>query len=137
MKAAILFEDLSGERYTQERSHIVETSNTLEDHQVSIARAPVVPAVTTRWHRLVGITERYYILSGNGQMEIDDSPAQTVHPGNVVRIPPACRQRITNMGADDLIFLAICSPRFTSAAYEDLEPAGMSKVNGWDSKQSV
>ncbi|MDN5872279.1 MAG: cupin domain-containing protein [Nitrococcus sp.] len=137
MKPAILFEDSSGERYTQEQCHIVETSNTPEDPRVSIARARVEPGVTTRWHRLIGIAERYYILTGSGQMELGDLPAQTVHPGDMVRIPPACHQRITNKGSDDLIFLAICSPRFTSDAYEDLEPDGVSQVDSQSPKQSV
>jgi oxalate decarboxylase/phosphoglucose isomerase-like protein (cupin superfamily) len=32
-----------------------------------------------------------------------------------------CRQRITNIGPDDLVFLAICSPRFSQDTYEDIE----------------
>jgi mannose-6-phosphate isomerase-like protein (cupin superfamily) len=39
----------------------------------------------------------------------------------VVLIPAACPQRITNTGAGDLVFLAICTPRFTYEAYEELE----------------
>jgi len=39
----------------------------------------------------------------------------------VVLIPAACRQRITNTGAGDLVFLAICTPRFIYDAYEELE----------------
>jgi oxalate decarboxylase/phosphoglucose isomerase-like protein (cupin superfamily) len=39
----------------------------------------------------------------------------------VVLIPPACRQRIANTGAGDLVFLAICTPRFSYDAYEELE----------------
>jgi oxalate decarboxylase/phosphoglucose isomerase-like protein (cupin superfamily) len=42
-------------------------------------------------------------------------------PGDVVLIPPSCRQRISNVGEGELIFLAICTPRFTQEAYEDLE----------------
>jgi oxalate decarboxylase/phosphoglucose isomerase-like protein (cupin superfamily) len=32
-----------------------------------------------------------------------------------------CRQRITNIGKDDLVFLAICTPRFSQDAYEDID----------------
>jgi hypothetical protein len=39
----------------------------------------------------------------------------------VVVIPPSCPQRITNIGEHDLVFLAICSPRFRPEAYEDME----------------
>jgi len=30
------------------------------------------------------------------------------------------RQRISNIGTNDLIFLAICNPRFTPECYESL-----------------
>ena len=35
--------------------------------------------------------------------------------------PPETRQRITNTGDIDLIFLAVCTPRFNRACYEDLD----------------
>ncbi|HEV8107938.1 MAG TPA: hypothetical protein VGP97_10470 [Burkholderiales bacterium] len=79
------------EIYLSEGCFVAEWSNTQEDPAVSIARARVPPSVTTRWHRLAGTAE------------------------------PACRQRIANTGAGDLIFLAICTPRFIYDAYEELE----------------
>ena len=36
-------------------------------------------------------------------------------------IPPLCRQRIANIGAGELVFLAICTSRFRPENYEDLE----------------
>jgi oxalate decarboxylase/phosphoglucose isomerase-like protein (cupin superfamily) len=51
--------------------------------------------------------------------------APTVAPGDVVLIPPGCRQRISNVGNEDLIFLAICTPRFRDEAYEDIDPDPM------------
>jgi mannose-6-phosphate isomerase-like protein (cupin superfamily) len=36
-------------------------------------------------------------------------------------IPPMCRQRITNTGTEALVFLAICTPRFSSDDYEDVD----------------
>ena len=76
---------------------------------------------TTCWHRLKGIDERYYILKGAGLVEVGDLPPQEVEVGDVVIIPALCHQRIKNIGQDDLVFLAICSPRFIDDAYEDLE----------------
>lgn len=111
------------EYFTEELCYINELSNTANDPEVSIARARVAPGVTTRWHRLDGITERYVILAGKGLVEIGDLPPNEVGYGDVVIISPMCRQRITNIGSDDLIFLAICSPRFTQAAYEDVDSA--------------
>ncbi len=119
MKAAIISPDLDSEFYTSEKCHIVELSNSPDDPQVSIARVRVEPRVTTQWHRLKRPFERYYILEGKGRIEIGDLPPQDVIPGHVVLIPPMCRQRITNTGSEDLLFLAICSPRFCVDDYEE------------------
>lgn len=114
--------DLGREFYTPEKCHIVEVSNTPDDPDASIARARVEPGVTTRWHRLAGTSERYCILRGTGRVEVGELPPSPVSPGDVVLIPPGYRQRITNTGPDDLVFLAICTPpRFTQTAYEDRE----------------
>jgi mannose-6-phosphate isomerase-like protein (cupin superfamily) len=120
MKEAIRRQDLSTEFYTAERCYITELSNTTDDPDASIARARVEPGVTTRWHRLKGTVERYYIIHGRGHVEVGDVRAQEVNAGDVVLIPPMCRQRITNIGSEDLIFLAICTPRFSSEAYEEI-----------------
>jgi mannose-6-phosphate isomerase-like protein (cupin superfamily) len=109
------------EYYFREGCYITELSNSPEDAEVSIARARVEPGRTTRWHRLCAITERYVILEGEGRMEVGDQVAQVVSPGDVVVIPPDTSQRISNRGDIDLVFLAICSPRFVPEAYEDLE----------------
>ncbi len=113
------------EYYTSERCYITELSNTPEDRQASIVRARVEPGVTTRWHRLRGTFERYYILSGRGRAEVGDLAPREIGPGDIVLIPPMRRQRITNTCSEDLIFLAICTPRFTIDVYEDIdsEPA--------------
>jgi mannose-6-phosphate isomerase-like protein (cupin superfamily) len=121
MKEAIRRCNAAAEFWTPERCYIVEVSNTTDDPDISIARARVRPGVTTRWHRLAGTAERYVILEGRGWMELGSLPAQEVSAGDVVVIPPACRQRITNTGPGDLIFLAICSPRFRPEAYEDID----------------
>jgi mannose-6-phosphate isomerase-like protein (cupin superfamily) len=121
MKASITQQDTATEFWTDERCHIIEVSNSENDPDVSIARARVEPGVTTAWHSLKGITERYYILEGEGLVEVGDLAPQTVTQGASVLIPPDVRQRISNSGTTDLVFLAICSPRFVVDAYVDLE----------------
>ncbi len=121
MNASIHRPDPAAEFHTDERCHILELANTPDDPDGSIARARVEPGVTTRWHRVNGTTERYVILEGCGRAEIGDRPPQDVAPGDVVLIPPGCRQRIANLGKTDLIFLAICTPRFRPDAYEGLD----------------
>lgn len=121
MKEAIHLFDPAVEYDTRERCYINELSNTAADPDVSIARARVAPGVTTRWHRLRDTTERYVITEGSGLVEVGDLPATEVGAGDAVLIPPGCPQRITNTGSVDLVFLAICTPRFLPQAYEDIE----------------
>jgi mannose-6-phosphate isomerase-like protein (cupin superfamily) len=121
MKEKIKNFDVTNELYTSEGCYITEISNSPDDQDLSIARVRVKRGVTTRWHRLAGNTERYIILEGHGLMEVGDLPPEEVVAGDVVLIPPMCRQRISNIGKQDLIFLAVCTPRFSDDAYEDIE----------------
>ena len=121
MKEAIKHQNLSNEFYTLEKCYITELSNTPDDPDASIARAKVKPGATTRWHRLMGTTERYYIVNGRGRVEVGKLSPKEVKPGDIVLIPPMCRQRITNIGSEDLVFLAICTPRFSNDVYNDIE----------------
>ncbi len=111
----------NSEYFFREGCFITELSNRTDDPAVSIARARVERGRTTRWHRLHNTAERYVILSGTGIVEIGDNPARKVKANDVIVIPPLCRQRIHNSGNEDLIFLAICTPRFVPENYEDLE----------------
>ncbi len=129
--AALILRGAARQEYWfEEGCFISEWLNSPDDPALSIARARVAPGVTTRLHRLVGIAERYVILQGLGRVELvgPDGPLTSadhyvsdVEPGDVVVIPPQVSQRITNIGEADLIFLALCTPRFTRAAYEDTE----------------
>ena len=128
MKPVIAHPDPGAEYYFDEGCFILENWNRPGDPACSIARARVPPGITTRWHRLRDITERYLILEGRGRVEVGDRPAEAVGPGDVVLIPPGIAQRITNTGSDDLLFQAICTPRFVPEAYEDLEDTAPSAL---------
>ncbi len=119
--ASVQHTEEKDEFYFIEGCHILELSNSPADSELSIARARVEPGVTTRWHRLRGIVERYVILEGEGWVEVGDLAGEAVVSGDVVIIPQGERQRIRNTGAVDLLFLALCTPRFIPASYEDLE----------------
>ena len=120
MKAFINSANPNDEFYSSERCFITELSNSPDDPDVSIAKARIKAGVSTAWHRLKDTTERYVIVSGNGLVEVGDLPAKEVTSGDTVIIPAMCRQRITNTSTEDLIFLAICSPRFTESCYEEI-----------------
>ena len=121
METIIKHIDASKEYYFDEGCYINELSNSSEDPDVSIAQARVLPGETTRWHRLHNTVERYVILQGQAEVEIGQLPPTTTAKGDVVLIPAGCRQRIRNTGETELVFLAICSPRFQTDAYEDIE----------------
>ncbi len=120
-EASILPMDPSSEYFFDEGCHIIELSNGPRDPELSIARARVEPGQTTRWHSLASTTERYVILSGRGRVEVGGLPPTEVGEGDVVVIPPDTPQRICNIGRADLVFLALCSPRFRVECYSDRE----------------
>jgi len=109
--------DRTKEFATQENCFILELANDASDPGLSIARARVSPGVSTTWHRLEGIVERYVIVRGKGRVEVGDLPPTLVSEGDVVRIPANMPQRITNIGDEDLVFLCVCTPRFDQSAY--------------------
>lgn len=109
------------EYFFEEGCHILEIGNSPEDPDVSVARARVEPGMKTRWHCLRDTTERYVIVCGQGLVDIGELGPRPVGPGDFALIPAGVRQRITNTGSRDLVFLAICSPRFQPGNYEDLE----------------
>ncbi|HEY3160131.1 MAG TPA: cupin domain-containing protein [Vicinamibacterales bacterium] len=118
MNAEIRRADAAAEYLTDERCFILEIANDASDPNLSIARARVPRGITTEWHRVSGIDERYAIVSGVGRVEIGDLPPAVVTAGDVVRIPAGTPQRITNIGDDDLVFLCLCTPRFVQGAYQ-------------------
>ena len=116
--------DSSAEYYFQEGCYITELSNSEDDPELSIARARVLPGVTTKLHKLIDTIERYVILEGQGLVQLSDEGAQKVKrevvANDVVIIPAQCEQRITNTGKTDLVFLAICSPPFNNRCYKEV-----------------
>ena len=112
--------NLAKEFYFAEGCYIVEISNSDDDPELSITRARVKPGVTTKLHRLQNIIERYVIIEGEGLIEVGSLSPQKVRMGDVVIIPAMCNQKITNTGENDLIFLAICTPKFNTESYQEV-----------------
>jgi mannose-6-phosphate isomerase-like protein (cupin superfamily) len=113
--------DEASEFFFHEGCFILEILNTPDDPEVSIARARLEPGKTTKFHALKGVSERYLIQEGQGVINVGDLPEQRLLKGDVVVIPAGIRQRIFNPGPKPLVFLAICTPRFSPECYQDLE----------------
>ncbi len=79
MQPAVLKANPGAEFDTPEQCWILELSNSAADPQLSIARARVAPGVTTHWHRLRGIAERYVIVEGTGRVEVADLAPREHH----------------------------------------------------------
>jgi mannose-6-phosphate isomerase-like protein (cupin superfamily) len=117
MRAKVLHTRPEQEYWFREGCHILEVSNHPGDPEVSIARARLDPGGVTEWHSVIGTWERYLVVAGHGVAELGGLEPAPVGPGDVVCIPPGVPQRIRNTGEEDLVFYAICSPRFSPASY--------------------
>ena len=78
------------------------------DLTYSLAHA-IVPTGHTSIPHALATSEVYYILTGVGEMHINDE-TQTVEPGDTIYIPPKARQFIHNSGNGPLVFICIVDP---------------------------
>ena len=108
------------EVWTGERCFITELVNDAAWPEFSLARTRVEPGVTTQLHALP-VHEVYVIESGTGRMSVGDAAPFPVGPGDTVTIPRDVAQSIENSGADDLIFVCVCAPKFSQECYTSLE----------------
>lgn len=113
--------DLSAEFPTRERCHVTELLNRAEVPDLSVARCRVEPGVTTELHSLTATAEIYVVTEGSGEMDIGGGDWRAVGPMDCIEIAAGAAQRIRNTGSGDLVFLALCRPRFVPGCYEALE----------------
>lgn len=78
------------------------------DLRYSLAHATVAVGQVSLPHALT-TSEVYYLLSGSGEMHINDD-IQRVEPGDAVYIPPKARQFIRNVGEVPLVFICLVDP---------------------------
>ena len=111
---------MTAEHYFKEGCFIEEWLNNSENEDISIARVRVEANSTTRKHKLLNTKEHYVILRGSGIVTIGEKTWQ-VNEKDVVSIMPGQSQNIENYNSNDLIFLAICSPRFEEKNYMECD----------------
>ncbi|MDX2243103.1 MAG: cupin domain-containing protein [Leptolyngbyaceae cyanobacterium bins.302] len=85
----------------------------------SLAQA-IVPVGHTSLPHSLTTSEVYYILSGTGEMHINNE-ARSVEPGDAVYIPPNAKQFIQNTGIEPLVFICIVDPAWRKED-ESVEP---------------
>jgi mannose-6-phosphate isomerase-like protein (cupin superfamily) len=88
---------------------ILDLSNAPVQNQ-SLAEASLPPGSATQRHYHKATEEFYFILEGQGLMEINGD-AQQVKPGDAILIPMGAWHQITAT-ANTLRFLCCCSPPY-------------------------
>ncbi|MFW9805220.1 MAG: cupin domain-containing protein [Candidatus Thorarchaeota archaeon] len=83
----------------------------------SLAHAVLPPKKSSLPHRFKSASEVYYILKGEGVMQINDE-TEKVGPGDTIYIPPKAVQSIENTGETNLEFLCIVYPEWQPDAEE-------------------
>jgi mannose-6-phosphate isomerase-like protein (cupin superfamily) len=73
------------------------------------ARVPVGGSTAPHYHPQT--EEIYFILEGQGRMQLDDQTSE-VGPGDAIAIPPGARHQITNTGDVPLRLLCCCTPAY-------------------------
>ena len=80
----------------------------------SLAEATLRTGQSTRAHFHPKAEEIYYILQGQGLMQISGEERLVV-PGDAIAIAPGAPHKISHQGSEDLIFLCCCAPGYESA----------------------
>ena len=101
---AVPFQTVDGSEIRELLAH----RNSCIRHQ-SLAEATLPPGGATTRHYHPRAEEIYYILTGQGRMEISGEISQ-VGPGDAIAIPPSAPHQIHNTGAGLLKFLCCCAP---------------------------
>ena len=77
----------------------------------SLAEARLKPGQQTTPHYHPQTEEIYYIVNGNGRMQLADEFRDVVM-GDAIAIPPGVAHQITNTGPDMLVLLCCCAPGY-------------------------
>ena len=95
------------------RSILDKTNAPVENQSLAEASLPAGGQTERHYHKLA--EEIYFILDGQGLMEIDGEE-QPVTTNDAILIPPGAWHQITNTGSEALRFLCCCAPPY---AHED------------------
>ena len=78
----------------------------------SLAEATLEPGQATERH-YHGVTEEiYFVLKGQGEMELDGE-TRFLRPGDAVLIPPGAWHTLENNGTSELRILCCCAPPYS------------------------
>jgi mannose-6-phosphate isomerase-like protein (cupin superfamily) len=87
----------------------------------SLAEATVAPGRATVLHRHAVTEEIYHVTHGAGRMTLGAATFD-IGPGDTVCIPPGTPHALLNTGVAPLVVLCACTPAYSHADTELLEP---------------
>ncbi|MCG8493565.1 MAG: cupin domain-containing protein [Sneathiellales bacterium] len=87
---------------------IFHPHNTLNGIRYSLSHSELKPGKKSKLHKIKS-SEVYYILQGEGSLQIDDEVFK-VSKDQAIYIAPHSKQSIENTGKDNLRFLCIVDP---------------------------
>jgi len=87
---------------------IFQPHNTLNGIRYSISHSELKPGKKSKLHKMK-TSEMYYILEGEGNLQIDDAIFKVLKD-HAIYIPPHSKQFIENTGKNELKFLCIVDP---------------------------
>ena len=91
------------------RELLAHRNSCIAKQSLAEARLPVGATTTPHFHPET--EEIYYILQGQGRMQIGDESSD-VGVGDAIAIPPGAIHQITNTGERVLLFLCCCAPGY-------------------------
>jgi mannose-6-phosphate isomerase-like protein (cupin superfamily) len=78
----------------------------------SLAEATLEPGQATERHYHRASEEIYFVLKGQGAMELDGATTM-IRPGDAVLIPPGAWHSLENNGTSELRILCCCAPPYS------------------------
>ncbi|HVA31431.1 MAG TPA: cupin domain-containing protein [Gaiellaceae bacterium] len=78
----------------------------------SLAEAQLEPGEATERHYHRASEEIYFVLKGQGEMELDGE-TRFLRPGDAVLIPPGAWHTLENNGTSELRILCSCAPPYS------------------------
>lgn len=87
---------------------IFHPHNTLNGIRFSLSHSSLEKGKKSKLHKIKS-SEIYYILEGEGNLQIDDDVFK-ISKNEAIYIPPHSKQRIENTGKNELKFLCIVDP---------------------------
>lgn len=118
MKEEIINHNPSSEFYSDnERCHITELYNLHKDENLSIAKARVEKGVSTAFHSLKDVDEKYVILLGQGIVEVGElPPTEVLHLEMLYVSLPEQNKELQTL-AIQILFFSVSAPQGLKRSY--------------------